>query len=116
MTFQFKDWRCISQGECRNMSITVPGESISDVVPFKSYEGQCLETCPPNTEEYVMEDKVTHTCRKCDNCPRKCRGKHITSLNVLTTFEGCTHVKGHVTIQMKGCKFSNVFLFLAFAF
>ena len=69
---------------------------------YKNYKGKCLEHCPPDTEEEIIESQNISTCKKCDDCAKECPGQTIRSLETLKKFQGCTKIMGDLTIQITG--------------
>lgn len=68
--------------------------------PFKIYKDQCLEECPPGTEE-----GPNNSCKVCgafSACPKKCLGGPIKSIDDLSNFKGCTEIIGDLQIQISG--------------
>lgn len=107
--FQFQNWRCITKTECRQKMTKFPGETIQDKAPFRSYNNQCLASCPGNTKE-ALDKNGTPICEECKDCPKKCSGGRISGLDMLQELKDCTHIQGHLTIQLSGCKKPFFFL------
>ena len=103
---KFKNWQCISEAQCRNKETFFPGETIQDKNKFKSYDEECIEYCPPGTKEKEHPTLTgSLTCEYCENCPMECLGDLITSLDELKNFQGCTMIKGDLSIQLSGCAY-----------
>ena len=98
---KFKNWRCITRVQCKGKVTVFPGESIQDKNQFKSYKEECIEYCPADTKEKELDDGSL-TCENCENCPKECVGGLITSLDELKKFQGCTTIRGDLSIQLSG--------------
>ncbi len=100
------DWRCITGSECKNKRSSFSGESIQDIALFKRYKNTCVASCPPDTKESMTADR-TPICEECKDCPKKCNGGLVSSLEVLMKFDGCTDVMGDLIIQLSGCEYEK---------
>ena len=113
---KFKNWQCISEAQCRNKETFFHGMTIQDKNKFKSYNDECIEYCPC-TAEYCTKEKEhptltgSLTCEYCENCPMECLGGRITSLDELKKFQGCTMIKGDLSIQLSGCTYTGVYMY-----
>ena len=59
---QYGNWRCISKSECKEKISHYNDLTIDQERPYKNYEGECLEYCPPKTEE-IRVDEFNWTCK-----------------------------------------------------
>ena len=113
----YENWRCISTEKCSEKKTRFNAETIGMERSYKNYKGKCLEHCPPDTEEEIIQSENISTCKKCDDCAKECPGQTIRSLETLKKFQGCTKIMGDLTIQITGSKFIallHIYLFLSF--
>ena len=76
------------------------GENYIQKKYYRAYLGQCLRECPKDTKDAVDDADGTPTCAACKDCPKKCPGRQISSMDDLKELDGCTHITGDLRILL----------------
>ena len=62
ISFQYKDWRCISDQECQEKQYKAnTNAEIGKEKGYKIFNGKCIKECPSDTQE--AEENGKKTCK-----------------------------------------------------
>ncbi|KRT84316.1 Fibronectin domain-containing protein, partial [Oryctes borbonicus] len=82
--------RCVTYEECT---------SLPDKDMFIIGDKNCTHTCPKRYQmKYENKRKYCEFCG--DNCTKECEGVEVENMNILKSLEGCTTIKGSLTITL----------------
>ncbi|KAG2470664.1 IGF1R factor, partial [Polypterus senegalus] len=95
-TYRFYGWRCVSKEFCSKVPASMPNEFEMFVI----HNGECVQECPSG---FMRNESQSMFCSPCDGpCHKICFGeKAIDSVTAAQSMEGCTFVKGHLTINIR---------------
>ncbi|KAJ6634889.1 Insulin-like receptor [Pseudolycoriella hygida] len=100
-TYKFEDRRCITDGECRNITrpFATPDDN-SVKYPFIPFNGTCSASCPIYYSPGEVNGK--RTCISCNGeCKKECHGSTIDSISGAQNYRGCAKITGTLVIQIR---------------